>query len=285
MRKEFFSFKEIFSSLGLLLLGVAMINCNNLYSQNVVGGVSISEDTLPPHPSSILDVRSINKGVGFPVLSVEQRDSLSIIATLKGVSMPNGLLVYVNRVGDTNSGYIERDVRGFWFWDANSSPNWQQLKESKMVYPEGSIIMHSGDLSGFDADGRGLPGTDNEGWAICNGKHGTPDLSGMFVKGVDFNTLSELGSRGGDNSVVLTKDNMVTHDHEVDSLNIDKINVGNHTHEVDEQGGHDHHYQIMERKKRTDRNEQLLGRRKSKRKKAAEKAVEFNKKSSLEGLE
>ena len=247
MRKEFFSFKEIFSSLGLLLLGVAMINCNNLYSQNVVGGVSISEDTLPPHPSSILDVRSINKGVGFPVLSVEQRDSLSIIATLKGVSMPNGLLVYVNRVGDTNSGYIERDVRGFWFWDANSSPNWQQLKESKMVYPEGSIIMHSGDLSGFDADGRGLPGTDNEGWAICNGKHGTPDLSGMFVKGVDFNTLSELGSRGGDNSVVLTKDNMVTHDHEVDSLNIDKINVGNHTHEVDEQGGHDHHYQIMER--------------------------------------
>ena len=34
----------------------------------------------------------------------------------------------------------------------------------------------------FEASGAGSPGAAYEGWALCNGANGTPDLSGKFIR-------------------------------------------------------------------------------------------------------
>ncbi len=58
--------------------------------------------------------------------------------------------------------------------------------------PIGSIIMFSGTMSEIP-----------EGWAICNGENGTPNLIGKFVK-----AWTSAGVTGGNNSVTLTSSNL-----------------------------------------------------------------------------
>ena len=77
--------------------------------------------------------------------------------------------------------------------------------------PKGTIIMYNGDLStNFDNDGAGLLGTDVEGWQICNGKNGSPNLINQFVMGAD---TQSNGIQGGQNSVTLDITNIPAHDH------------------------------------------------------------------------
>jgi len=64
--------------------------------------------------------------------------------------------------------------------------------------PVGGIIMWSGSR---------VP----DGWALCNGSNGTPDLSGRFVMGKS--TVGESDSTGGSSSVRLTVDNLPSHNH------------------------------------------------------------------------
>ncbi len=49
------------------------------------------------------------------------------------------------------------------------------------------------------------------GWAVCDGKEGTPDLADRFVVGAGNNT--EIGYRGGHTSYMLTLENIPPHDH------------------------------------------------------------------------
>lgn len=49
-----------------------------------------------------------------------------------------------------------------------------------------------------------------DGWAICDGKNGTPDLSDRFIMGARTNNF---GDKGGSSSVTLTIDNMPRHQH------------------------------------------------------------------------
>lgn len=64
--------------------------------------------------------------------------------------------------------------------------------------PSGGIIMWSG------AD---VP----DGWALCNGENGTPDLRGMFVLGAS--DTHPMGETGGSEKVRLTVEQMPSHDH------------------------------------------------------------------------
>lgn len=50
--------------------------------------------------------------------------------------------------------------------------------------PVGGIIMYSGSVADFSG-GLGKKGTAVDGWALCDGSNGTPDLKGRFVVGYD----------------------------------------------------------------------------------------------------
>lgn len=64
--------------------------------------------------------------------------------------------------------------------------------------PAGIICMWSGD-------------TVPDGWAICDGTNGTPDLRGRFILGVS--EKHALGETGGEEKVTLTVDQMPKHAH------------------------------------------------------------------------
>lgn len=173
-------FYKIFVFL-FLLLQITL----SIAQTNEVVGVSISEDTLAPHSSAILDVRSINKGVKFPTLSWEEielwRDELK--QNTNDISeKSNGLVVFVN----DKSGASNEDlflVRGFYYWkyEVSTGGDWVKLASRTAIYPPGAVIAYSGELTNLFNTGVGIPGTKMEGWAICDGRNGTPDLRARFV--------------------------------------------------------------------------------------------------------
>lgn len=80
------------------------------------------------------------------------------------------------------------------------------------MVPPGGIVMFAGDLSqAFDADGTGRKGTPYEGWQLCNGKNGAPDLQDRFVAAAG--RKYKIGDAGGADSVVLTVDQLPAHVH------------------------------------------------------------------------
>ncbi|MDP4146693.1 MAG: hypothetical protein Q8936_19815 [Bacillota bacterium] len=87
--------------------------------------------------------------------------------------------------------------------------------------PPYSIIMYSGDVSinCYDSSGKGIKGTPYEGWQICNGNNGAPNLTDRFIVGAGIAPLNSSG--GPDNHVHTTY---------VSSGQITIGNAGNHTH-------------------------------------------------------
>ncbi len=164
-----------------------------------IKGVSIAEDTLPPHESAILDARSINKGVKFPSLSYEEMMSWETgINSSQGLSASsNGLVVFLYTRQDANEVELSL-IRGFYYWSHSETLNrgtWVQIAQKKAVYPPGAVIAYSGKVHGlFDASGNGLPGTRMEGWHICNGRNNTPDLSARFVTSFSDKSLGQQES-------------------------------------------------------------------------------------------
>ena len=69
-----------------------------------------------------------------------------------------------------------------------------------VAFPAGGIIIWSGSVD-----------TIPDGWALCNGSNGTPDLRNRFVLGAvgSYN----IGATGGSKTVTLTVDQMPRHDH------------------------------------------------------------------------
>ncbi|MDX9905018.1 MAG: hypothetical protein RBS55_00375 [Bacteroidales bacterium] len=102
--------------------------------------------------------------------------------------------------------------------------------------PEGSIIMYSGEWN-FDNTGLGT-GT-LSGWALCNGKNGTPDLTDRFVMGT--NTSSQLKTTGGSNSYSLAIGQLPLHNHYFSTMN-----AGEHSHTltINSAGNHGHNITI-----------------------------------------
>ncbi len=73
-----------------------------------------------------------------------------------------------------------------------------------------------------------------EGWKICDGTNGTPDLRGFFRVGYDPNDIdyNTVGKFGGAKTVMLTESQMPTHAHTA-SL----AAAGAHTHNIALKGG------------------------------------------------
>lgn len=99
----------------------------------------------------------------------------------------------------------------------------------------------------FDASGLGIIGAKHQGWALCNGNNGTLDLRNNFVVGYNKDNAStpihstetgqtnygEVGNTGGDRIIILTEDQMPSHNHEI------IVPGGYHTHDI-EGGSHSH---------------------------------------------
>lgn len=66
--------------------------------------------------------------------------------------------------------------------------------------PSGCILAYSGEAE-----------TVPEGWAVCDGQNGTPDLRGRFILGVS--ETHPMGETGGAEEVTLTEGQMPSHNH------------------------------------------------------------------------
>lgn len=80
--------------------------------------------------------------------------------------------------------------------------------------PSGGIIMWSGASNNIP-----------DGWALCNGQNGTPDLRGRFIVGAGGSY--EVGNTGGQEKVTLTVEQLPTHSHGVSGTADES---GTHTH-------------------------------------------------------
>lgn len=82
------------------------------------------------------------------------------------------------------------------------------------LFPRGTILMFGGSASDIP-----------EGWSICDGSNGTPNLIDKFIK-----SSTTAGDTGGDNEVTLTIDNLPPHTHTVESGTVNTSTDGNHSH-------------------------------------------------------
>ena len=90
---------------------------------------------------------------------------------------------------------------------------------SYVTIPPGAIIMWSGSVSAIP-----------QGWILCNGMNGTPNLIDRFVIHADADSggINNVGSTGG--SKTITVDNIPAHWHTKGTLKTDS--AGNHSHKM-----------------------------------------------------
>lgn len=107
---------------------------------------------------------------------------------------------------DVNDAYFDRYARF-----ASAGTPWIDFKRisplsevSKRLPPKQSALPFWGAIN-----------TIPDGWQLCDGTNGTPDLRGMFIAGYDPNetTQNAPGKTGGAHEVALTKDQLPPHNH------------------------------------------------------------------------
>ena len=87
------------------------------------------------------------------------------------------------------------------------------LGELNKAIPSGVITMWSGSADKVP-----------NGWAICDGQNGTPDLRGRFVLG--GNNEYKIGSSGGSSTHALTMLELPPHTHNVSGVKITESTTG-----------------------------------------------------------
>lgn len=88
-----------------------------------------------------------------------------------------------------------------------------------LVFP-GMIVMYNG--------AKPIP----KGWAICDGKNGTPNLIGNFIK-----AGATTGEVGGYEEITVKKENMPTHTHTFVTKSVDTTTQPDHSHTISGSGG------------------------------------------------
>jgi microcystin-dependent protein len=106
------------------------------------------------------------------------------------------------------------------------------------LVPRGTIVAFSNNYT--------IP----NGWSECNGNNGTPDLRGRFILGRGSGaglSVRTYGQTGGEETHLLTTDEMPSHSHVIDACGNHIHNVdacGNHIHNIDACGNHIHNIDV-----------------------------------------
>jgi microcystin-dependent protein len=214
--------KKTFIKLVFFLL---FLSHSTLFAQRA-GGVLISSENNneKADPSAILEVKSTEKGVLIPRLSLNERDNIR----------PNtdALTVFVT----------DDEEKGFWYFD-DSEQDWVKLLvvdpgSPGMLVPQMGVIMYCGSSSNFDPEtGIGLLGTEMEGWRLCNGIDNAPDLTGRFIVGHDPNNTdyNSVAKPKGNINYTMSEQFLPPHTHLLE--NSGDINMTfSHTHTPEERG-------------------------------------------------
>jgi len=174
---------------------------NNVFTDpqvgNVVIGLSSSSNTL--ETAAKLNVHGSLRVGEVPSASSDVPDNGLYVS---GQSRLDGGLDVRGTVGTTSGGSKTSD--GYYL----------TTFYGKGAVPVGGIIMWSGT-------------TPPDGWALCNGSSGTPNLSGRFI--VASGGGYSYGSTGGESSVTLTASEIPKHTHSVTASGTAASN-GSHNH-------------------------------------------------------
>lgn len=103
-------------------------------------------------------------------------------------------------------------------------------------FPRGAIVMWSGSLNQIP-----------DGWALCDGLDGRPNLIDKFVKGIEYEN-KRPGTIGGSHRLLIKQENMPQHSHNMVHTHKTKKHVhdNSHTHKInfrsEVDGEHDHQF-------------------------------------------
>ncbi len=86
-------------------------------------------------------------------------------------------------------------------------PNIQNQWVTKIGTPEGTIVVWAGTIA-----------TIPNGWALCDGLDGRPDLLDQFVRGVNT-AVTEAGATGGQTIITLITTQLPSHGHTTTEAN------------------------------------------------------------------
>ena len=139
-------------------------------------------------------------------------------------------LVYED--GDSKDSFISRWVE---FGSGVNQVAWSSLKRIENLQELKAKIEHhqhtipTGLISMWS--GQSVP----QGWALCDGSSGTPDLRNRFIMGASGE--SPIGTTAGEKEVTLTTDQMPGHSHGASAGN-----GGSHSHSMGSAGSHSHEF-------------------------------------------
>lgn len=195
------------------------IICLSLYGQSAHAQIGV--DTNTPDASAVLDLTSDEQGILIPRMTATERAAIDSPATSLLVFdttedkfyFYNGSAWIVLNPFEQTSGSTTATYDGDVVVDGTITATTYGNLEVDGVVPTGGIIMWSGSSSDIP-----------DGWALCNGANGTPNLTDRFILGAGSSYAA--GASGGSTSVTLTSDNMPSHTHTISS-------GGGHTHSVE----------------------------------------------------
>lgn len=157
-------------------------------------------------------LKFIGAAVGSTVIIVE---NIEQVAYIEDINPADG-------IGDSKDTYFTRYAT---FGTGATEYNWSDfvrissiLELQKAMVPVGVINMWSGAINAIP-----------QGWKLCDGANGTPDLRGKFIVAYDATTVdyNAIGKTGGAKEVSLTENQMPSHNHD-GSTDFS----GSHTHTV-----------------------------------------------------
>ena len=169
------------------------------------------------------------KGINIDLVEVEQIEEASNddkvvsrignLTDLQKKENDNGTEVPIEGYGvySSNSAFLKaRYTSDYELPIDDNSSKFVSTEWIHKLFPKGTILMFNGASSEIP-----------EGWAICDGSNGTPNLIDKFVKGG-----SSSGATGGELEVTLTKENLPAHTHTVQSGTVTTSSAGLHRHSI-----------------------------------------------------
>lgn len=169
------------------------------------------------------------KGINIDLVEVEQIEEASNddkvvsrignLTDLQKKENDNGAEIPIEGYGvySSNSAFLKaRYTSDYELPIDDNSSKFVSTEWIHKLFPKGTILMFNGASSEIP-----------EGWAICDGSNGTPNLIEKFIKA---GTSSGVTGGNPNNEVTLTVDNMPTHNHDL---------LGSATTDTD--GGHYHY--------------------------------------------